>query len=108
MWGCIAGDIAGSVWEGGACPPGFFQLFPFGSQITDDSVCVAAVASAIVGDGDFAGHLRRWVRHYPSLGYGADFKVWALTSGAPAYGSWSNGAAMRVAPVALEIGRAHV
>ncbi len=52
----------------------------------------------MTGD-DFAVTLRAFLRRYPDAGYGGMFRRWALSDDAPAYGSWGNGAPMRVASV---------
>lgn len=39
------------------------------------------------------------MRRHPDRGYGGLFLTWALSDNAPAYGSWGNGAPMRVAAV---------
>lgn len=99
MLGAIAGDIVGSRFEGHPAPPVGFDLFHSECRFTDDSVCTLAIADALLRDGDFAGSLRSFVRRHPDRGYGGMFLRWAFTDGAPAYGSWGNGAPMRVAPV---------
>lgn len=99
MIGAIAGDIIGSRFEGHLSPPPDFELFHAGCRFTDDTVCSLAVAEAVLGDEDFAAALRRLVRRYPRAGYGGLFLSWALADDAPAYGSWGNGAPMRVAAV---------
>ena len=67
---------------------------------TDDTVCTVAVADCLMSRGDFATYLRAWVSRYPNRGYGGMFRQWALSPDMPAYGSWGNGAAMRVSPIA--------
>ena len=99
MLGAIAGDIIGSRFEGRAGPPRDFMLFHPGCCFTDDSVCTLAVADALLGEHDFAASLRAFVRRHPARGYGGMFLHWALSDDAPPYGSWGNGAPMRVAPV---------
>jgi ADP-ribosyl-[dinitrogen reductase] hydrolase len=99
MLGAIAGDIIGSRFEGHAGPAPDFTLFHPACRFTDDSVCTLAVADALLGDRDFAAGLRRFVRRHPRRGYGGMFLDWALADTAPAYGSWGNGAPMRVAAV---------
>jgi ADP-ribosyl-[dinitrogen reductase] hydrolase len=99
MLGAIAGDIIGSRFEGRAGPPRDFQLFHPACCFTDDSVCTLAVADALLGERDFAASLRTFVRRHPARGYGDMFLRWALSDDAPAYGSWGNGAPMRVAAV---------
>jgi ADP-ribosylglycohydrolase len=75
-------------------------LFHPAATFTDDTVCTLAVADCLVTGGDFAQYLRGYVRSFPDRGYGQMFLEWAFADGAPAYGSWGNGAAMRVAPIA--------
>ena len=99
MLGAIAGDIIGSRFEGRAGPPREFRLFHPACRFTDDSVCTLAVADALLGECDFAASLRAFVRRHPARGYGGMFLEWALADDAPAYGSWGNGAPMRVAAV---------
>ena len=99
MLGAIAGDIIGSRFEGHPAPPEDFELFHHACRFTDDTVCSLAIASALLGNGDFAAELRRFVRRYPGAGYGCMFIGWATRDDAPAYGSWGNGAPMRVAAV---------
>ena len=99
MLGAIAGDIVGSRFEGHRAPPAGFDLFHPDCRFTDDSVCTLAIADALLGDRDFASSLRSFVRRHPDRGYGGMFLRWAFTDGATAYGSWGNGAPMRVAAV---------
>jgi ADP-ribosyl-[dinitrogen reductase] hydrolase len=99
MLGAIAGDIIGSRFEGRAAPARDFALFHPDCHFTDDSVCTLAVADALLGGGDFAASLRAFVRRHPRRGYGGLFRDWAFADDAPAYGSWGNGAPMRVAAV---------
>ena len=80
-------------------PPRDFSLFHPACCFTDDSVCTLAVADALLGERDFAASLRAFVRRHPGRGYGGMFLDWALSDDAPAYGSWGNGAPMRVAAV---------
>jgi ADP-ribosylglycohydrolase len=100
MLGAIAGDIIGSIYEAAPIKTKDFPLFGRGVSFTDDTVCTVAIADALLSDGDFARYLRTYVRRYPGRGYGGMFVRWAQTEGMPAYGSWGNGAAMRVSAVA--------
>ncbi len=99
MIGAIAGDIIGSVYEGAPSPGKDFPLFVPPSRFTDDSVLTIAVGSAILEGGDYRSSLQQWGRRYPDAGYGAWFAEWLFTEGAPAYNSFGNGSAMRVAAV---------
>jgi ADP-ribosylglycohydrolase len=98
--GAIAGDIVGSIYEAAPIKTKDFPLFGPGVTFTDDTVCTAAIADALLSGGDFAQYLRAYVRRYPGRGYGGMFARWAHTPDMPAYGSWGNGAAMRVSAVA--------
>lgn len=100
MLGAVIGDIAGSIYEADNIRSKDFPFFGPESRFTDDTVCTAAIADCLLKGGDFADYLRRYVRRYPHAGYGGIFLYWALADNAPAYGSWGNGSAMRVAPVA--------
>ncbi|MFD1510673.1 ADP-ribosylglycohydrolase family protein [Lacimonas salitolerans] len=99
MLGALAGDIIGSRFEGHPAPPDGFEFFHRDCRFTDDTVCTLAVAEALMSGQDIAKTLRSFVRRYPDAGYGGMFLRWAFTDEAPAYGSWGNGAPMRVAAV---------
>ena len=100
MLGAVFGDIVGSAYEHSPIKTTDFELFTPRSRFTDDTVCTAAIAEALATDGDFAAALRRFVCRYPKRGYGGMFERWAHDPSAGPYGSWGNGAAMRVSPVA--------
>ena len=99
MLGAVIGDIVGSIYEAQPIKTKGFELFGPGCRFTDDTVCTVAVADALLSERDFAATLRAYVRRYPDAGYGGLFLQWALADDMPAYGSWGNGAAMRVSPV---------
>jgi ADP-ribosylglycohydrolase len=100
MFGAIADDIIGSIYEAAPIKTKDFPLFGGDVRFTDDTVCTVAIADALLSGGDFARCLRAYVRRYPDRGYGGMFVRWAHTQDMPAYGSWGNGAAMRVSAVA--------
>lgn len=99
MLGAIAGDIIGSRFEGRPPPCRDFALFHPRCRFTDDTVCTVAIAEALMGERDYAASLRAFVRRHPHRGYGRMFRRWAESDEAPPYGSWANGAPMRVAAV---------
>lgn len=101
MLGAIAGDIVGSVYEAAPIKTTDFPLFAAASTYTDDTVLTVAVASALLGDGDYVHALKRFARAYPHAGYGRSFYQWMLSDTSGPYHSWGNGAAMRVSPVAF-------
>ena len=99
MIGAIAGDIIGSRFEGEAPPHARFKLFHPDCNFTDDTVCVLAVADSLLTRRSFASSLRRFFAAHPDRGYGQMFEEWAKDKRADPYGSWANGAPMRVAAV---------
>lgn len=102
MIGAIAGDIIGSIFErsrAGAFPDDA-PLFARRSRFTDDTVLTVALADAILSGRSFTTLLKEYGRAYPDAGYGGTFKRWMYSDNAAPYGSWGNGSAMRVSPVA--------
>jgi ADP-ribosylglycohydrolase len=101
MIGAIIGDVIGSVHEHAGTKTTDFPLFVAGSRFTDDTVLTIATADALLTDGDHARAYREWGNRYPRAGYGGAFKGWLRNPGAGPYGSFGNGSAMRVSPVAF-------
>jgi ADP-ribosylglycohydrolase len=99
MLGAITGDVVGSRFEGQREVEPEFLFFTSESRFTDDTVLTCAVAEAILEEASYQDKLRAFARDYPGAGFGARFKDWAYSDGAPAYGSKGNGSAMRVSPV---------
>ncbi len=106
MYGAILGDMIGAPYEfdrGNKSKD--FPLFSKGSVFTDDTVMTVAVAEALL---DTAGapedtvraalvrSMQRWGRRYPNYGYGMRFSLWLESDDPKPYGSYGNGAAMRV------------
>lgn len=101
MYGAVIGDIIGSVYEFNNLKSKRFHLFHADAAPTDDSVLTAAVAESLLTGADPAATFREWGRRYPDAGYGGHFQHWLRNSRMGPYGSWGNGAAMRVSPVAM-------
>lgn len=99
MIGAIAGDIAGSVYEARPMKSKAFDFFAPESRFTDDSVLTAAVADAILHQGDYADCFHRYFHRYPDAGFGGSFFQWARLRSRQPYYSFGNGSAMRVSPV---------
>lgn len=99
MLGAIAGDVIGSIHEGGMPGTKGFTLLVPGSRFTDDSVMTVAVGHALRTGADYAEALRRWGRAYPDAGYGGWFRTWLARDDAGPYNSFGNGSAMRVSAV---------
>ncbi len=109
MLGAIAGDIAGSIFEGrplqGAKTD--FPLFSANCRPTDDTIMTLAIGDALrrgYPDRENTAALvmecmLSFGRRYPSAGYGGNFFAWLMSNGAhPSY-SFGNGSAMRVSAV---------
>jgi len=101
MLGAIAGDIIGSVYESRPIKTVDFPLFGPGSRFTDDTVLTIGVGKAILEENDYARAIQEMGRKYPDAGYGPSFLRWLDSDNPRAYGSWGNGAAMRISPVGL-------
>ena len=101
MWGAILGDIAGSRFEWNRIKTKDFEFFGPQCEYTDDSVCTAAVADILLHDLPAAPTLQQWCRRHPGRGYGGMFANWIETDDPAPYGSFGNGAAMRVSPAAF-------
>ena len=100
MLGSIAGDIIGSVHEWSATKTKDFPLFTAQSSFTDDSVLTFAVAHQLLDPRGYADAFPRYVAAYPDRGYGGRFQEWVRSGNRQPYGSYGNGSAMRVSPVA--------
>ncbi len=104
MRGAIAGDIIGSVYENRKQwterrTPDFEPLFAPKARFTDDTVLTVAVADYLLHGGDLVQYFKTYYANFPNAGYGKWFKAWAASDDEGPYGSWGNGAAMRVSPV---------
>lgn len=103
MLGAIIGDIVGSRWEFNPTNDYNFELFSSENSFTDDTICTVAVADAILRDSDYGESIHKWCQRYPYPmgGYGGRFALWVHRDNPQPYGSYGNGAAMRVSPVAM-------
>ena len=112
MYGAILGDIVGSPYEFDCnnYKAKDFPLFSRRSDFTDDTVMTLAVAKALLLYGtitDMDAFKRELVRvmhevgmPHPHCGYGGRFCTWMMKNYTEPYGSFGNGSAMRVSPVA--------
>ncbi len=103
MLGAIIGDIVGSRWEFNPTNDYDFELFSEKNGFTDDTICTIAVADALLhGSDDYGKYIHAWCRKYPHPmgGYGGRFAQWVASDNPQPYGSYGNGSAMRVSPVA--------
>ena len=101
MIGAIIGDVLGNTYEFDCPKTTEFELFPEGSNYTDDTIMTVATAYSIINKKDFDKTYRIFGRKYPTPtgGYGSGFNRWIFSNTATAYNSYGNGSAMRVSPV---------
>ncbi len=99
MFGAIAGDVIGSVYEHYQIKTSDFPLFHRGCRFTDDTVLTVAIAHAILEQTDYASALKAFGRRHPDAGYGGSFYRWIFEPYVQPYNSWGNGSAMRVSPI---------
>lgn len=106
--GAVIGDIWGSYYEfqnGPKTPKEEVCLHP-SSTFTDDTVLTAAVADYLFrrkyGEVvDPSKVVQQWARRFPHAGYGGMFYYrWLYENEPKPYGSFGNGAAMRISSVA--------
>ena len=102
--GAIAGDIIGSSREFRPIKRKKFSLFNDYSIFTDDTVMTLAIASWLIKDKTstktLVSEIKCFGLKYPDAGYGGMFINWLFQENPNPYGSWANGSAMRVSPVA--------
>ena len=104
MLGAVVGDIVGSIYEWKNHRSKDFPFFGPGADYTDDSVLTLAVADALLHGHPPQKSLYLWATRHPKRGYGSRFSNWLGTWELAPYGSYGNGAAMRVSPAALIAG----
>lgn len=97
----MIGDIVGSIYEFNNHRSKDFPFWGAGARFTDDTVLTIAVADALLNDKPVARTLAEWSWRYPNRGYGVRYSAWLKTWDLAPYGSFGNGAAMRVSAVAM-------
>jgi ADP-ribosylglycohydrolase len=101
LLGSVIGDIVGSVFEWDRIKTKEFPLFSRRSTFTDDTVMTIATAEAVLKQGAYGEAYHSWGNRYPGMSYGNRFRAWLQSADPKPYGSWGNGSAMRVSPVAF-------
>lgn len=107
MIGAIIGDIVGSIYEFRNHRSKDFPLFSKGCFATDDSIMSLAIAKALLDcKGDYSQLNQKAIkkmqeigRPYPYCGFGGSFYHWIYSDNPLPYGSYGNGAAMRIGAV---------
>lgn len=104
MLGAIIGDIVGSRFEWNNNRSKQFDFLTYKCSVTDDSIMTLAIAKAFLESkadySDLSENAVKYMqdigRNYPNCGYGAKFREWIFSDNPRPYGSYGNGAAMRV------------
>ena len=99
MLGSIIGDIIGSTYEFHNAGKYDFELFPSGSDFTDDTVLTIAVADAILNNKPYGTVIKEYANNWPGRGYGGMFSRWYHSENPQPYNSFGNGSAMRVSAI---------
>lgn len=100
MLGAIYGDAVGSVYEFANTSDYNFKMTR-GMHLTDDSVCTLAVANTLFYGTPIVESLLDFCHSFSAskAGFGGRFGWWLRSPDRRPYGSFGNGAAMRVSPV---------
>ena len=104
MLGAIIGDIVGSRFEWNNIKTKNFDFFAPKCFPTDDSIMTLAIARALLDacpdyenlEQSAVTYMQSLGRQYPDAGYGGMFRRWLASENPQPYGSYGNGAAMRV------------
>ncbi|MGE6365790.1 N-6 DNA methylase [Bacillus paramycoides] len=104
MLGAIIGDIVGSRFKWNNNRSKQFDFLTYKCSVTDDSIMSLAIAKALleskVDYSDLSENAVKYMqgigRYYPNCGYGGRFRDWIHSDNPTPYGSYGNGAAMRV------------
>ncbi len=101
LLGALWGDLCGAPYEFAPERDPARILLPHPNRhITDDSVLTLAVAKAILEKRPYRDTIFELAQAYPDCGFGGRFRAQWIDQRRPEpYGSFGNGAAMRVSPV---------
>ncbi len=98
MLGAIIGDVVGSVYERSGLKTTDFELFTNKSHFTDDTVLTVAVMDALLHGRDYISTFQEYGKAHFDAGFSKNFKRWIVNP--KPYNGNTNGAAMRVSPIA--------
>lgn len=104
MISAIVGDVVGSRHESSGNRNPDVALLNVQNTFTDDTVCTLAVGQWLLGtggEGSPGPRLREYTLDHRERGFGPHFLHWATHPELGEQHSFSNGAAMRVSPVAF-------
>ena len=105
MWGAIIGDIVGSRFENENLFSEYFEMFDEKCVFTDDTVMTIATLMILQNyqrekiTSEVVIHEYRKIGcSYIQRGFGGMFYQWLVTYNQGPYGSYGNGALMRISP----------
>lgn len=101
LMGSIVGDICGSrfEWKSAKDISPRFKLITSKSHYTDDTCLTVAIADALLHNREYEKFLKYYTRKNSNLGYGKMYLKWAFSEESNPYGSYANGAAMRLSSI---------
>lgn len=106
MKGAIIGDIIGSIYEfdNYKGEPNDFELFTLINFYTDDTICTCGIAKTLLEKEkplatDYAKNLWNFCNKYSEESYGGHFRRWLKQNPPKPYGSYGNGATMRISAI---------
>lgn len=107
MWGAIIGDIVGSRFENQNLFSEHFEMFDEECSFTDDTVMTVATLLVLqenkkedITEELIEKYYRKIGCPYLQRGFGGMFFQWLMTYNQKAYGSYGNGALMRISSLA--------
>ncbi|QRN86209.1 ADP-ribosylglycohydrolase family protein [Clostridia bacterium] len=101
MLGAILGDMIGSYYEIHPEVERLPSMKMKWHDYSDDTVLTVATMEALLNNEDYAKSYRNYFMNNQERDYGRRFIEWARDEKMPAYGSYGNGAAMRISPIAF-------
>ena len=101
MKGSIIGDIVGAPFEMAKNKDINFEYAKERETFTDDTILTIATMKSILNGTSYKEEAYNLARIYHNYGYGAAFYNWFNSDNPEPYGSYGNGSAMRVSPIAL-------
>ncbi len=109
MYGEFLGDIIGKPYEFNNHKSKDFPLFTKNPSFTDDTILTIAVCQGLFNAGlesdeniiknSIIDSMQKWGHKYPHAGWGRKFYLWLIMESRRPYGSFGNGAAMRVSSI---------
>ena len=101
MLGGILGDMVGSYCERNPWDPDAIEKALAWGEYSDDTVLTIATMDKLLSGRTYQDAYRFYYRGDSNRDYGRRFSTWAESDSMDPYGSYGNGAAMRISPIAF-------